>query len=138
LNVRCSPYSPCSSISYFNPFPNFETAGNKTTNKHSSAWNTFDFFVTTTSVLEVILSGTGRGPQALRVLRLFRVIRTFRMIRNFPTLHVVVQAIGASSAGIMATFILLVIYMFVFAVIGAQVNTLGSLLACIVQDIRDK
>ena len=56
----------------------------------------------------------------LRVLRLFRIFRTLRIIRRFPTLHVMVQAIGGSAGFIVATFTLLAIFAFVFAVISSH------------------
>ena len=85
----------------------------------SSAWNAFDFSVTVVSVVEVLAAGGG-GVQALRVLRLFRIFRTLRILRSFPTLHVTVQAISSSASAIFATFVLTMIFTFVFAVIGAQ------------------
>ena len=84
----------------------------------SSIWNVFDLAVTLVSLAEVFSAGGG-GVQALRVLRLFRIFRTLRIIRRFPTLHVMVQAIGGSAGYIVATFTLLAIFVFVFAVISS-------------------
>jgi hypothetical protein len=84
----------------------------------SSIWNVFDLTVTLISLAEVFSAGGG-GVQALRVLRLFRIFRTLRIIRRFPTLYVMVQAIGGSAGYIMATFTLLAIFVFVFAVIAS-------------------
>jgi hypothetical protein len=84
----------------------------------SSIWNVFDLTVTLISLAEVFSAGGG-GVQALRVLRLFRIFRTLRIIRRFPTLYVMVQAISGSAGYIMATFTLLAIFVFVFAVIAS-------------------
>ena len=84
----------------------------------SSMWNVFDFGVTLVSLAEIFAGGG--GVQALRVLRLFRIFRTLRIIRRFPTLHVMVQAIGGSAGFIVATFTLLAIFAFVFAVISSH------------------
>jgi hypothetical protein len=85
----------------------------------SSTWNVFDLLVTGISVSEIFLRGGG-GVQALRVLRLFRIFRTLRIIRRFPTLHVMVQAVATSAYSIIATFSLMGILIFVFAVLSAQ------------------
>ena len=54
------------------------------------------------------------------MLRLFRIFRTLRIIRRFPTLYVMIQAVGASAYSIVATFTLLAIFAFVFAVVSSQ------------------
>jgi hypothetical protein len=86
----------------------------------SSGWNIFDVGVTLVSVLETFVFSNLSNMQQLRVFRLARIFRTVRIFRRFPTLYVMLSALGGSAYFIVATFALLTIFAFVFAIIGAQ------------------
>ena len=80
--------------------------------------NVFDALVVFVSVLEMVLGdGAGNG---LTVLRSFRVIRIFKLLRNWVGLRDIVLALFASLYDISYFMLILLIFVFVYAVLGVQ------------------
>lgn len=56
-----------------------------------SGWNKFDFFVVSTSILDIVMAQLGSssltflkvGPQIARVFRVLRVTRLLRLVKSF-------------------------------------------------------
>ncbi|EKX41991.1 hypothetical protein GUITHDRAFT_164211 [Guillardia theta CCMP2712] len=85
-------------------------------------WNIFDTLVVGTSILDAILSsgGSKSGIQALRVLRIIRVFRTLRLVRRSPRLMLILNTLISSAPSIAAVCGFILIYVFIFAIIGNQ------------------
>lgn len=87
--------------------------------------NLFDLCIVVLSILELIfLSPSGSKFSALRIVRvfrLFRVLRVARMFRYFQSLVRILKAIGRSITKILYLFILLLIFIIIFSLLGAQI-----------------
>lgn len=87
--------------------------------------NLYDLCIVILSILELIfLSPSGSKFSALRVVRvfrLFRVLRVARMFRYFQSLIRILKAIGKSISKIMYLFLLLLIFIVIFSLVGVQV-----------------
>eukprot|EP00004_Rigifila_ramosa_P019174 TRINITY_DN4846_c0_g1_i3.p1 TRINITY_DN4846_c0_g1~~TRINITY_DN4846_c0_g1_i3.p1 ORF type:complete len:1566 (-),score=403.70 TRINITY_DN4846_c0_g1_i3:850-5007(-) len=82
----------------------------------SSVYNIFDFFVVFLSLLDVF----AHSVKGLSVLRTFRVFRLLRLIRNWPSLQRLVKTMVASTDSILNFGLLLILFMFIFALIAMQ------------------
>ncbi|MBI1393049.1 MAG: ion transporter [Alphaproteobacteria bacterium] len=81
-------------------------------NYFRSGWNVFDFVV-----VAVSLPATASGLAAVRALRVLRVLRVVTVI---PRMRVVVAALFDSVPGIASVGVVLVLILYVFAVIAAN------------------
>lgn len=87
------------------------------------AWNTFDFSIVSLTYIFLflewtgILSGFGQTTTILRALRIGRVLR---LINKAKKLQIIIYTIMNSSASLGSLGLLLMLFFFMFAVIGAQ------------------
>jgi len=79
-------------------------------------WNIFDFIVVTISLLALIMGGSG-GINLLRLLRVFRVVRLFRRFRR---LKQIINALIASLAPVMSSFMVLALVTSIYAVLAVN------------------
>jgi len=85
----------------------------------TDAWNTLDFVVVIFSIVDFIISNSGGGASTgLSVVRLVRIIRVIRVISFLDKLVYLVSAFmkGMMSAG--WVFVLMILAMYIFAVLG--------------------
>ena len=96
-------------------------------------WNKLDFFVVLVSWTDLLLAmfvGESGGIMGiLRVLRLLRALRPLRAIRRAPKLRLVVKTVMASVRPIGETMLVCLVFLFIFGVLGVQVQYLPCL-AC--------
>ncbi|KAL5271336.1 hypothetical protein ACHWQZ_G001839 [Mnemiopsis leidyi] len=88
-------------------------------------WNIFDFVIVAASLIGPSLTFISNS----RILRILRVLRAFRSLRSISALRplqLVVQTIIQSLPDMANIILLLVIFMFVFAVIGVSLFALDS------------
>ena len=91
-------------------------------------WNAFDLFVNLLSLLDLALmtyfdSENNPSPANLNVLRTFRLLRALRVLRltrSFPALRKVLGTIMQSSAQIFYLFLLMLIFMVIFSLLGME------------------
>jgi len=76
--------------------------------------NCFDAFIVVASIIDLTLA-VGGGFSALRAIR---VMRLFKMLRFFPTMGVQLNVIGAAVGELLSFCFLLLLYVFVFAILG--------------------
>lgn len=80
------------------------------------SWNKLDFFIVTTSIVDMMLTGT--EIPALKVLRMLRMIRPLRVISHNPQLKMIVAALFESVGSIVnVSFIVMIIWL-MFAIYG--------------------
>jgi len=88
------------------------------------AWNAFDVFLVTISIVQLALEGSGVGFMRMaRMLRIIRVARIFRVAKVFGELRELVSAMMNAVAALAWSLILLLMIMYTFAIIfllGAQ------------------
>jgi voltage-gated sodium channel len=84
-----------------------------------SAWNWLDFTIVTVAVSSLFLPVSG----AFAVFRMLRILRVLRLLSVVPVLQRVVNALLASIPGVSASFGLLAIIFYMYAVIA--VNMFG-------------
>ncbi|MCI5047225.1 MAG: ion transporter [Aquisalinus sp.] len=77
-----------------------------------NGWNIFDFIIISMSVLAL--------PHAFSAFRAFRVLRVLHLVTVMPRMRVVVSALLDSIPGIMSVGVVLVLILYVFAVIAAN------------------
>lgn len=85
----------------------------------TDAWNILDFVVVLFSIVDFIMSNSGGGASTgLSVVRLVRIIRVIRVISFLDKLVYLVSAFikGMASAG--WVFVLMLLAMYIFAVLG--------------------
>ena len=80
----------------------------------ADSMNKFDFFIVVTSIMELMFAGGG----ALSVLRAFRLMRVFKLARFLPSLKKQMQVIAKSLGGAGDFSIVLILFIFIFAVLG--------------------
>ncbi|XP_063688674.1 sodium channel protein type 4 subunit alpha-like isoform X2 [Bolinopsis microptera] len=88
-------------------------------------WNIFDFIIVASSLIGPSLTFISNS----RILRILRVLRAFRSLRSISALRplqLVVQTIIQSLPDMANIILLLVIFMFVFAVIGVSLFAADS------------
>lgn len=82
-----------------------------------SGWNVFDF--------TIVLISLFAASSGLAALRAFRVLRVLRVVTVIPRMRVVVSALLDAIPGIASVGLILVIIVYVFAVIAAQLYGLA-------------
>merc|ERR1719232_888926 len=87
-----------------------------------SLFNRFDFFVVVSSLLEMILTfHEVMPPLGLSVLRCVRLLRTFKVTRYWGSMGNLVKSLVNSIASINALLVLLMLFIFIFALLGMQI-----------------
>ncbi|PSC71712.1 voltage-gated ion channel superfamily isoform A [Micractinium conductrix] len=94
-------------------------------------FNAFDALVVALGVLEMALMMGANGNalrsfRTLRILRSFRVLRILKIFRYLESLRVMSEVVMGSMGQFMAVALLMVLFIFVFALIGLQVFGLQS------------
>ena len=100
-------------------------------------WNVLDFIIVQVSILMIILDilsvfgikPVAQSVGAVRALRALRALRPLRSIRRLPSLRLIVQALLASIPDILQTFLVVIIFFFIFSVIGVNFYR-GSFMYC--------
>ena len=90
------------------------------------AWNKFDFFVVSASLLDLALlyafkdNNTAflKSFQIFRVLRVLRVTRVLRLVKSLRGLEKLIQTLRWSLDALMNVMILLMLIFCIFAIIG--------------------
>uniref|UniRef100_A0A1A8PM90 Sodium channel protein n=1 Tax=Nothobranchius pienaari TaxID=704102 RepID=A0A1A8PM90_9TELE len=80
------------------------------------AWNCFDGFIVTLSLVELALADV----EGLSVLRSFRLLRVFKLAKSWPTLNMLIKIIGNSVGALGNLTLVLAIIVFIFAVISVM------------------
>jgi len=85
--------------------------------------NVFDAFVVFVSTIEIVISlASGNDPDGyLTVLRTFRLLRIFKLARSWKALNVIITTMFNSIASISFLSLILMLFMFIFALLGMQV-----------------
>lgn len=93
----------------------------------SDSWNKLDFFIVSTSILDMCLVNT--DIPALKVLRMLRMIRPLRVVSHNPQLKMIVSALFESLGSIVNVSVIVMIIWLMFAIYG--MNTyMGMFYAC--------
>ena len=84
--------------------------------------NVFDGLVVLISVMEVMIAlGTGTsGSSTFSVFRAFRLLRVFRLARSWKQLNKIINTIFRSVANIAYLTCILVLFIFIFALLGKE------------------
>jgi hypothetical protein len=93
-----------------------------------NSWNRFDFFVVTTSAIDIFLSffiGTRTillrlGPQMFKMLRIFRISKLIRIFKALKTLETLITIFGYSLPAILNVLSLLTLIFFIYSVLGVN------------------
>jgi len=91
-----------------------------------SSWNNFDFIVVCFSIFDIVLGLMDSkslaflrvGPQLARVMRVLRVSRVFRLMNKFKGLQALIETITFSLPSLMNVLALLMLFYFIFSVLG--------------------
>jgi len=91
-----------------------------------TAWNKFDFFVVCSSLLDIVMDQMDAedmqtlavGPQLAKILRVLRVTRVLRLAGKNEGLQALMQTITMSVGSLANVFLLLVLVLFIFSVLG--------------------
>jgi len=81
----------------------------------SDGWNLFDIFIVSISYIPDSLF---ENSAALSVFRIMRVFRILRLVKTLPELKVIVSVLLRSLKSLGYTFILLFIFMYMYAIMG--------------------
>jgi hypothetical protein len=93
-------------------------------------WNDLDGFIVIFSVIELGLSpppqwlpeGAPSAPgSGIGALRTFRLLRVFKLLKSFEELRKIVAKVFACLIGVSYTFVLLLLIMFIFSLLGMQI-----------------
>jgi hypothetical protein len=79
-------------------------------------WNQLDFFIVSSSILDMMLSGL--NIPAIKILRLLRTLRPLRVISHNPALKMIVIALLESVGGIMNVIIVVGVVWLIFGILG--------------------
>ena len=83
----------------------------------SSSWNIFDLFIVSICYIpEAWMMSTS----AISVFRILRVLRILRLVKTFPELKIIVNVLLKSLKSLAYTFVLLFIFMYMYAVMGVS------------------
>ena len=84
--------------------------------------NLFDGFVVLMSCVEVVVGfiSSDNGNNYLSVLRTFRLLRVFKLARSWKQLNDIITTMFKSLAGISYLSLILLLFMYVFALLGMQ------------------
>jgi len=97
-----------------------------------SHWVKFDLFLVSTSFLDILLKQLAVQNEILnqvmlvRMLRLARLARAVRLMVQFQTLWQLVQGLMHSIGTLMWTFLLVMILVYIFAIIGIEFITIDE------------
>ncbi|XP_055481473.1 cation channel sperm-associated protein 2 isoform X1 [Psammomys obesus] len=85
-----------------------------------SAWNVFDFTVTTLSLLPefVVFMGVSGNSVWLQLLRVSRVLRSLKLFARFRQIKVIILALVRALKSMTFLLMLLLIFFYIFAVTG--------------------
>merc|ERR1712106_970043 len=87
-----------------------------------SLFNRFDFIVVISSIFEFILvSQEIMPPLGMSVLRCIRLLRAFKVTRYWASMGNLVKSLVNSIASINALLVLLMLFIFIFALLGMQI-----------------
>merc|ERR550539_2054238 len=87
-----------------------------------SLFNRFDFIVVISSILEFILvSQEIMPPLGMSVLMCIRLLRAFKVTRYWASMGNLVKSLVNSIASINALLVLLILFIFIFALLGMQI-----------------
>ncbi|KAL4431572.1 hypothetical protein ABPG74_017277 [Tetrahymena malaccensis] len=89
-------------------------------------WNQFDFFVVCSSVVDIIMSYSGKsffsflkaGPQIARVLRVLRVSRLLKLIKSFQGLQKLIQTTVFAFPKFLNATLLFILFYFIFSILA--------------------
>lgn len=84
-------------------------------------FNQFDFLIVVLSVIEVAITESGvRSNSGISAFRAFRLLRVFRLAKDWGQLNRLLDAIAESFRSLTYFGFLLVLFMFMFALLGIQ------------------
>lgn len=91
-------------------------------------WNKFDFFVVTTSLLDILLAwlvGSSTillrlGPQMFKLIRILRISKIIRIFKALKTLETLINIIGYSLPAILNVLSLMTLVFFIYSVLGVN------------------
>merc|ERR1719158_1438307 len=87
-----------------------------------SLFNRFDFVVVISSIMEFILVNQEiMPPVGMSVLRCIRLLRAFKVTRYWASMGNLVKSLVNSIASINALLVLLILFIFIFALLGMQI-----------------
>merc|ERR1712227_95706 len=87
-----------------------------------SLFNRFDFIVVISSIMEFILVNQEvMPPLGMSVLRCIRLLRAFKVTRYWASMGNLVKSLVNSIASINALLVLLILFIFIFALLGMQI-----------------
>ncbi|KAK1787857.1 hypothetical protein P4O66_016337 [Electrophorus voltai] len=90
-----------------------------------SSWNIFDFCVTILSFIPEILKATSNSQMVhlsfLKYFRKLRVLRCLKVVSKYRPVRVVVLAISRSFKAVANIYLLLFVFMFIFALAGMNI-----------------
>ena len=88
----------------------------------SDSFNVFDAFIVITSIVELLLqmAGSGSGGGFITVLRAGRLFRIFKLARAWDALQQVILTVTRSFEKILPLSIILLLFMFIFSLLGMQ------------------
>jgi len=87
-----------------------------------SLFNRFDFVVVVSSIMEFVLVNQElMPPVGLSVLRCIRLLRAFKVTRYWASMGNLVKSLVNSIASINALLVLLILFIFIFALLGMQI-----------------
>merc|ERR1719277_14379 len=87
-----------------------------------SLFNRFDFIVVVSSIMEfVLVSQEIMPPLGMSVLRCIRLLRAFKVTRYWASMGNLVKSLVNSIASINALLVLLILFIFIFALLGMQI-----------------
>jgi hypothetical protein len=99
----------------------------------SDSWNKLDFFIVSTSILDMCLVNT--DIPALKVLRMLRMIRPLRVVSHNPQLKMIVSALFESLGSIVNVSVIVMIVWLMFAIYG--MNTyMGMFYKCTIDPYK--
>lgn len=89
-------------------------------------WNQFDFFVVTTSIIDLSMTYFGSstikflrvGPQLARVIRVLRVSKLFRIVKSLKSIQNLLRILGYSLPAVFNILSLLLLIYFIYAILG--------------------
>ena len=95
-----------------------------------NGWAVLDVVVVSVSIAGILATGGGGGAiKSLRSLRAFRALRALRAVSRLPALRLVIDALFMAVPKVKETVVVVLLFMYIFAVIGLQ-NFSGGQLVC--------
>ena len=92
------------------------------------AFNVFDAFVVTLSLVELVInaqsdgqSSSTSGFRAVRIFRIFRVLRVTRLLRSLRFMKVIIEVMKNTAEQFGYMVLLMFLFIFIFTLLGTQV-----------------